>query len=70
MADREGSIYYRNLEYFDFDKACSFLAKEGLSLYDKPENGRIIALDEVGDEFEISYEQAKQKVYGEKFSIW
>ena len=61
MADREGSIYYRSIEDFDFDRACAFLAKEGVSLWNKSHNGKILALDDVGDDYEISYEQVKQK---------
>ena len=61
MADREGSIYYRNIEYFDFDRACAFLAKEGITLLNKPNNGKILALDNIGDDYEISYFEVKQK---------
>lgn len=61
MADREGSIYYRNIEDFDFDRACDFLALEGISLLNKPNDGKILALDDEGDDYEISYEQVKQK---------
>lgn len=61
MADREGSIYYRSVTDFEFDRACDFISKEGIFLVNKPENGKILALDEIGDEYEISYQQAKQK---------
>lgn len=61
MANREGGIYYRNYSDFDFDKACAFLVQEGISLLNKPKNGKILALDDIGDEYEISYEQTKQK---------
>ena len=73
MADSIGGIYYRNYSDFDFDKACAFLMKEGISLLNKPHNGKIIALDEVGDDYEISYEQTKQKALSGNlfnFSIW
>ena len=63
MARREGSIYYRNVEEFDFDKTCDFLEKEGISLASKRKlhNGKILALDDDGDDYEVSYEQAKEK---------
>ena len=61
MADREGSIYYRSIKDFDFDKACAFLAQEGISLSNKHNESEILALDDVGDEYKISYEQTKQK---------
>ena len=73
MADSLGGIYYRNYSDFDFDKACSFLAKEGISLLNKPYNGKILALDDVGDDYEITYEQMKEKASsGNIFnvSIW
>ena len=70
MADREGSIYYRNYSDFDFDKTCAFLMKEGISLLNKPHDGKIIALDEVGDDYEISYEQTKEKALSkETFNV-
>ena len=70
MADREGSIYYQSNHYFDFDRACNFLAKEGLTLLNKPENGNILALDDEGDDYVLSYEQAKQKALsGNLFNI-
>ena len=64
MAIREGSIYYRNVEEFDFDKTCDFLEKEGISLASKRklDNGKILALDDDGDDYEVSYEQVKEKV--------
>lgn len=73
MADRKGSIYYLNNDDFDFDRACDFLAKEGLTLIDKPKNGKILALDDEGDDYVISYEQAKQKALSENLfnvTIW
>ena len=70
MADSIGGIYYRNYSDFDFDKACAFLMKEGISLLNKPHDGKIIALDEVGDDYEISYEQTKQKALsGDMFNV-
>ena len=64
MARREGSIYYQNIKEFDFDKTCNFLAREGISLASKRKlhNSKILALDDEGDDYEISYEQAKKKV--------
>lgn len=70
MADREGSIYYQSIENFDFDRTCAFLAEEKIFLSDKPDNGKILALDDIGDDYEISYEQAKKKVLsGKTFNI-
>ena len=61
MVDKQSSIYYQRIEDFDFDRACSFLEKKGISLLNKPYDGKIIALDDEGDDYEISYEQTKQK---------
>ena len=70
MVDKQGSIYYQNLEDFDFDRACNFLVKEGIFLYNKSHDGKIIALDDVGDDYEISYEQTKQKALsGNMFNV-
>ena len=70
MADREGGIYYQSIDDFDFDRTFAFLAKEGISLLNKSKNGKIIALDDVGDDYEIRYEQVKQKALsGNLFSV-
>ncbi len=70
MADREGSIYYESINDFDFDRTFAFLAKEGISLPNKSKNGKIIALDEVGDDYEVNYEQVKQKALsGSLFNV-
>ena len=70
MADREGSIYYQSINDFNFDRTFAFLAKEGISLPNKSKNGKIFALDEVGDDYEVSYEQVKQKALnGSLFSV-
>ncbi len=73
MADSIGSIYYQNIHNFNFDKTCAYLIGEGIYLLDKQDNGRILALDDEGDDYEISYEQTKQKALSGKmfnFSIW
>ena len=73
MADSIGSIYYQNIEDFDFDRACIFIAEEGISLQDKADGGKILALDDEGDDYEIDYEQTKQKALSGKIfnvSIW
>lgn len=70
MTDRQGGIYYRNIEEFDFDRVCAFLAEKGISLFDKPDNGKIFAIDDEEAEYEISYEQTKQKALsGEMFNV-
>ena len=70
MVDKQGSIYYRNIEYFDFDRACAFLAQEGIFLLNKPYDGRIIALDDVGEDYEIGYEQTKKNALsGNMFNV-
>ena len=70
MADREGSIYYQSIHDFNFDRTFAFLAKEGISLPNKSKNGKIIALDDVGDDYEVSYEQVKQKALsGSLFNV-
>ena len=70
MADRVGSIYYESINDFDFDRTFAFLAKEKISLPNKSENGKIIALDEVGDDYEVNYEQVKQKALsGSLFNV-
>ncbi|MBE9048718.1 hypothetical protein IQ255_30810 [Pleurocapsales cyanobacterium LEGE 10410] len=70
MADREGSIYYQSINDFNFDRTFAFLAKEGISLPNKSKNGKIIALDDVGDDYEVSYEQVKQKALnGSLFNV-
>ena len=71
MSERQGGIYYRNIKEFDFERACAFLASAGISLFDKPENGKIFAINDEGDEYEISYEQAKQKALsGKMFDVY
>ena len=70
MVDKQGSIYYQDIEDFDFDRACDFLAQEKIYLLNKPQNGRILALDDVWDEYEISYKQTKQKALsGNMFNV-
>ena len=70
MADREGSIYYQSINDFNFDRTFAFLAKEGISLPNKSKNGKIFVLDEVGNNYEVSYEQVKQKALsGSLFNV-
>ena len=71
MSERQGGIYYRNQLEFDFDRACAFLAREGISLFDKPDNGKIFAINDEAEEYEISYEQTKQKALsGKMFNVY
>ena len=71
MSERKGGIYYRNIEEFDFERAFAFLARGGISLFDKPDNGKIFALDETGAEYEISYEQTKKEALsGKMFNVY
>ena len=70
MADREGSIYYQSIQDFDFDRACTFLAEKKISFFNKHNNGNILALNDVGDDYEISYEQVKQEALsGKTFNV-
>ena len=70
MADREGGIYYQSINDFNFDRTFAFLAREGISLPNKLENGKIFALDEVGDDYEVSYDRVKQKALnGSLFNV-
>ena len=65
MADKKGSIYYRDIRSFDFDRAFNFLNNKGLSNKGEPKNTKIIALDDDGDDYEINYDQVKEKAYTE-----
>ena len=70
MVDRQGGIYYQGIDDFDFDRTFAFLAKQRISLTNKSKNGKIFALDEVGDDDEVSYEQVKQKALsGNLFNV-
>ena len=70
MADREGSIYYQNYSSFDFDKACTFLGKEEIYIVNEPHDGKIFALGNLGNEYQASYEEVKQKALsGQIFNV-
>ena len=69
MATGGCRIYSHSQQSFCFREASMFLSKKGFHLI-RPDTGVIIALDDEGDSYEISYELACQKVEGaEPFAV-